>query len=166
MSEPHIHRNLADKRKEIQAYIGSLERDLERARRDLSAIVATERVFQSKGSKVTAYMELAALFPRHALPDIVKAALATYPEGMATVDVANHIITAKNLRRQGPPLAPFSWLQGRASPETVGEGAEGRAPKKGGYCDCLAIQTLDFRHPTFLALFSEQNQRSPRIKFM
>ena len=104
MSEPHIHRNLADKRKEIQAYIGSLERDLERARRDLSAIVATERVFQSKGSKVTAYMELAALFPRHALPDIVKAALATCPEGMATVDVANHIITAKNLDGKGRHL--------------------------------------------------------------
>jgi phage shock protein A len=50
MTEPSINRNLADKRKEIQAYIGSLERDLEQARRDLSAIIATERVFQSKGS--------------------------------------------------------------------------------------------------------------------
>jgi phage shock protein A len=47
MAEAHIHRNLADQRKQIQAYIGSLERDLGRARRDLSAIVATERVFQS-----------------------------------------------------------------------------------------------------------------------
>lgn len=42
MAEAFIHKNLADKRKEIQAYIGSLERDLEQARRDLSAIVATE----------------------------------------------------------------------------------------------------------------------------
>ncbi len=56
MAEPHIHKNLADKRKEIQAYIGSLERDLELARRDLSAIVATENVFQSKCPKVIAYL--------------------------------------------------------------------------------------------------------------
>jgi hypothetical protein len=33
MAESFIHKNLADKRKEIQAYIGSLERDLEKARR-------------------------------------------------------------------------------------------------------------------------------------
>ena len=45
-------------------------------------------------------MELAALFPRHALPDLVKAALATSPEGMATVDVANHIIEAKKLDKK------------------------------------------------------------------
>ena len=32
MAEAHIHKNLADKRKEIQAYIGSLERNLEQAR--------------------------------------------------------------------------------------------------------------------------------------
>ena len=51
MAQAHIHKNLADKRKEIHAYIGSLERDLEQARRDLSAIVATERVFQSRGPK-------------------------------------------------------------------------------------------------------------------
>jgi hypothetical protein len=46
MAESFIHKNLADKRKEIQAYIGSLERDLEKARRDLSAIIVTEHVFQ------------------------------------------------------------------------------------------------------------------------
>ena len=33
MAEPHIHKSHADKRKEMQAYIGSLERDLEEARR-------------------------------------------------------------------------------------------------------------------------------------
>ena len=57
MAEAFIHKNLADKRKEIQAYIGSLERDLEQARRDPSAIISTER------PKVAAYMELAALSP-------------------------------------------------------------------------------------------------------
>lgn len=97
MAEAFIHKNLADKRKQIQAYIGSLERDLEQARRDLSAIVATERVFQSRGPKVTAYMELAALFPRHALPDLIKVALATSQDGMAASAIAAHIIAAKKL---------------------------------------------------------------------
>ena len=32
MAEAILHKNLADKRKEIQAHIGSLERDLEQAR--------------------------------------------------------------------------------------------------------------------------------------
>ena len=94
MAETHIHKNLADKRKEIQAYIGSLERDLEQARRDLSAIVATERVFQSKGPKVTAYMELAALFPRHELPKLCMAAMAaTSP--ISTKDIAAYVIKEK-----------------------------------------------------------------------
>ncbi len=97
MTEPLIDKNLADKRKEIQAYIGSLERDLEQARRDLSHIIATERVFQSRGPKVTAYMEMAALFPRHALPDLVKAALATSQDGMTASAIAAHIISAMKL---------------------------------------------------------------------
>ena len=96
MAEAFIHKNLADKRKEIQAYIGSLERDLEQARRDLSAIVATERVFQSRGPKVTAYMELAALFPRHELPKLCMAAMtATSP--ISTKDIAAYVIAEKKL---------------------------------------------------------------------
>ena len=54
MADAFIHKNLTDKGKEIQhrkprARPGA-------SRRDLAAIVATERVFQSKGPKVTAYM--------------------------------------------------------------------------------------------------------------
>lgn len=92
-----ITKNLADKRKEIQAYIGSLENDLEQARRDLSAIIATERVFQSRGPNVTAYMELAALFPRHELPKLAKEALAASPDGMTAPQIAAHVIAAKGL---------------------------------------------------------------------
>ncbi|MBZ0262993.1 MAG: hypothetical protein K8F90_20595 [Hyphomicrobiales bacterium] len=76
MAESYIHRNLADKRKEILSYTGSLERDLDQVRRDLSAIVAIERVFQARGPKVTTYMELVQLFPRHELPRLSLAALA------------------------------------------------------------------------------------------
>jgi len=49
IAESHLLKKLADKRKEIKAYIGSLEADLEQARRDLSAIVAIEKVFQACG---------------------------------------------------------------------------------------------------------------------
>ena len=44
MAVAFINKNLADKRKEIQAHIGSLERDLEQARRDLSAVMATDHI--------------------------------------------------------------------------------------------------------------------------
>ena len=97
MSESLVVKNLADKRKQIQAYIGSLEQDLEQARRDLSAIVATERVFQARGPNVTAYMHLAHVFPRHELPKLAKAALEATPDGMSTVQVAAHVIAAKGL---------------------------------------------------------------------
>ncbi len=97
MSESLLSENLADKRKQIQAYIGSLEADLEQARRDLSAIVATERVFQARGPNVTAYMHLAHVFPRHELPKLAKAALEAAPDGLSTVQVAAHVIAAKGL---------------------------------------------------------------------
>ena len=96
MTESLINKSLGEKRKEIQAYIGSLERDLEQARRDLSAIVATERVFQSRGPKVTAYMNLAAMFPRHELPKLCMAAIqATSP--ISTKDIAAYVIKEKKL---------------------------------------------------------------------
>lgn len=96
MAETILSKNLTNKRKQIQAYIGSLERDLEQARRDLSAIIATERVFQSRGPKVTAYMELAALFPRHELPKLCLAAIeATSP--ISTKDIAAYVIAEKKL---------------------------------------------------------------------
>ena len=97
MAEAHIVKNLSDKRKEIQAYIGSLEADLEQARNDLSAIVATERVFQARGPNVTAYMHLAHVFPRHELPKLARAALECTPDSISTVQVAAYVIAAKEL---------------------------------------------------------------------
>ena len=96
MTESLINKSLGEKRKEILSYIGSLERDLEQARRDLSAIIATERVFQARGPKVTTYMELVQLFPRHELPRLCLAALA---EGspISTKDIALYVIKEKNL---------------------------------------------------------------------
>ena len=97
MAEPHIIKNLADKRKQIIAHLGSLEQELEQARNDLSAIVATERVFQARGPNVTAYMHLAHVFPRHELPKLALAALQAAPDGLNTVQVAAYVIAAKGL---------------------------------------------------------------------
>ena len=97
MAESFIHKNLADKRKQIMAHIGSLEQDLEQARRDLSAIIATERVFEARGPDVTAYMNLSYLFPRHELPRLAKAALEANGNPMSTVEIAAHVIAAKGL---------------------------------------------------------------------
>ena len=63
MADQVIH-TLDTKRLEIEAHIGSLEQDLEQARRDLSAILAAIKVFSAEGPRVTAYMNLSRLFPR------------------------------------------------------------------------------------------------------
>ena len=85
------------KRLEIEAHIGSLERDLEQARRDLSAILASIRVFSADGPKVTAYKQMAKVFPRHELPKLVRAALDAAPAGVSTVGIASHVIVAKGM---------------------------------------------------------------------
>ena len=53
----------SDKRREIEAHIGSLEQDLEQARRDLSAILAAIKVLSTDGPRVKAYMNLSRVFP-------------------------------------------------------------------------------------------------------
>ena len=81
----------------LLSHIGSLEQDLEQARRDLSAILAAIKVFSSEGPKVTAYMNMSRVFPRHELPKLAKAALQASPDGISTVVVAAHVIAAKGL---------------------------------------------------------------------
>ena len=97
MNEPQVINTLDAKRREIEAHIGSLERDLEQARRDLSAILAAIKVFSADGPRVTAYMNLSRLFPRHELPKLAKEALAASPAGLSTVAVATYVMKAKGL---------------------------------------------------------------------
>jgi hypothetical protein len=97
MPELQVINTLNTKRHEIEAYIGSLERDLEQARRDLSAILAAIKVFSAEGPRVTAYMNLAKLFPRHSLPKLAQEALEANPDGISTVGIARHVISAKGL---------------------------------------------------------------------
>ncbi|CAN5261969.1 hypothetical protein BH10PSE7_BH10PSE7_37900 [soil metagenome] len=97
MAELQVTKTLDAKRLEIEGHIGSLEQDLEQARRDLSAILAAIKVFSAEGPKVTAYMNLSRLFPRHELPRLAKAALAASPDGISTTGIAAHVIAAKGL---------------------------------------------------------------------
>ncbi len=97
MADPQVINTLSQKRKEIEAHIGSLERDLEDARRDLSAILAVIKVFSADGHRVTAYMNLTRLFPRHELPKLCQQALETHPNGMNTREMALFVIQAKEL---------------------------------------------------------------------
>lgn len=96
MAEQVIN-TLNTKRHEIEAHIGSLEQDLEQARRDLSAILAAIKVFSAEGPKVTAYMNLHRLFPRHELPKLARAALDAAPDGISTVGIAAYVIAEKGL---------------------------------------------------------------------
>ena len=91
---------LATKRREIEAHIGSLERDLEQARRDLSAVLATIKVFSGEGPVPTAYMNLSKLFPRHELPRLCRAALEASTGPISTREIAAHVIAAKGLDGQ------------------------------------------------------------------
>lgn len=75
----------------------ALERDIEQARADLSAVLAAIRVFSTEGVKVTAYMNLHKLFPRFTLPKLAQEALTASPGGISTVGIAQHIMAAKGL---------------------------------------------------------------------
>ncbi len=97
MPELQVLNTLSSKRQEIEAHILSLERDLEQARRDLSAIVAAAKVFSADGPKITAYMNFGRLLPRHELPRLAMEALQASPDGMSTTAIASHVLTVKGL---------------------------------------------------------------------
>jgi hypothetical protein len=97
MDKPQVLNTLASKRREIEAYIASLERDLEQARRDLSAVLACEVVFSGEGPLPKSYMNLSRLFPRHELPKLCKATLEAATTPISTRDIAAHVIAARGL---------------------------------------------------------------------
>ena len=97
MSQPQVINTLSEKKSEIEAHIGSLERDLDQARRDMSAILATIKVFSGEAVVPTAYMNLSKVFPRFELPRLCKAALEAAQGPLSTRAIAAYIIQAKGL---------------------------------------------------------------------
>ncbi len=100
MEQPQVINTLTAKRKQIEAYITSLERDLEQARRDLSAILAATKVFTGDGPVPTAYMNLSKIFPRHEIPKLIWPLLEAATAPLSTRDLAAHVIAAKGLDGQ------------------------------------------------------------------
>ena len=100
MEQPQVLNTLATKRAEIQAYIVKLEHDLEQARRDLSAVMATEKVFSGEGVVPRAYLNLAKAFPRNEIPKLIWPALEAATEAVSTRDLAAHVIAAKGMDAQ------------------------------------------------------------------
>ena len=54
-------------------------------------------MFSAEGYKVTAYMQLTKLFPRHVLPKLCQTALNEATDGISTTGIAAHIIAATGL---------------------------------------------------------------------
>jgi hypothetical protein len=96
--QPQILNTLESKRRQIGTHIEHLERDLEQARRDLSAVLACSVVFSGDAPLPKSYMNLNKLFPRHELPKLCKAALEAGPR--STREIAAHVIQVKGLDGQ------------------------------------------------------------------
>ena len=98
MAEPQVLSTLRRKRADVEGYIAKLERQIEDAKRDLSAINATIRIFEVNGEprEFPAYVEIHRLFKRGEMTGICKAALAQ--EGpLDTRELALRVIRAKGL---------------------------------------------------------------------
>jgi hypothetical protein len=85
---PQFINTLTVKLKQIEAYIISLERDLEMARRDFSATLAATKEFTGGGSVPKSYMNLSKLFPCHVLPKLCKATLEASQTPISTKAIA------------------------------------------------------------------------------
>ena len=100
MEQTQVLNTLATKRQQIQTYIASLERDIEQARRDLSAVLATEKVFSGEGVVPKAYINMAKVFPRNEIPKLIWPLLEAATAPLSTRDLAAHVIEAKGLDGQ------------------------------------------------------------------
>ena len=67
---------------------------------DLSAILATIKVFSGEGIVPTAYMNLSKIFPRFELPKLCKAALEAAQGPISTREIAAYVIEKKGLDGQ------------------------------------------------------------------
>lgn len=98
MAEPQVLSTLRRKRSEVESFIAKLEKQIDTAKRDLSAINATIHIFEVNGepSEFPAYVEIHRLFKRGEMTAICRAALAQ--EGpLDTRELALRVIRAKGL---------------------------------------------------------------------
>jgi hypothetical protein len=97
MTKLQVINTLNSKRKQIVAYVAKLEKDLEQARRDLSAVTEAMRVFSPDGECTKAYMDFAGLFGRRELPELCRQALAASGGPLDTSEIATYVMLAKGM---------------------------------------------------------------------
>jgi len=99
MAEPQIVTTLSNKRDELERIIGSYERTIEAARRDLAHVNATLQLFESEGvpNAYPSRTNLVRVFRRGEIFAICKAALTQAPIGMDTRELALAVLRAKDM---------------------------------------------------------------------
>ena len=98
MAEPQVVNTLQSKRADIESAIAAYEKKIEAAKRDLSAVNATIRLFEIAGERqeFPAYMDISRLWKRGEMFQVCKAALAK--EGpLDTRELAVRVVEAKGL---------------------------------------------------------------------
>jgi hypothetical protein len=98
MAEPQILSTLRRKRDDIEAAIVAYEKKVEEAKRDLSAVAATIRLFELNGEpqQFPAYADIGRLWKRGEIVTVCREALAK--EGpLDTRELALRVIKAKGL---------------------------------------------------------------------
>jgi hypothetical protein len=106
MAEPQIVNTLRSKRDELERIIGSYEKATEAARRDLAHVNATLQLFERDGvpGVYPSRMSLIRVFRRGEIFAICRAALAQYPAGMDTRELALAVLRAKGMDAQDAVL--------------------------------------------------------------
>jgi hypothetical protein len=99
MAEPQIVNTLRSKRDELERIIGSYERAIEAARRDLAHVNATLQLFERDGvaSSYPSKMSIIRVFRRGEIFAICKGALAQAPAGLDTRELALVVLCAKGM---------------------------------------------------------------------
>jgi hypothetical protein len=99
MAEPQIVTTLSNKRDELERIIGSYEKAIEAARRDLAHVNATLQLFERDGvpNAYPSRTNLVRVFRRGEIFAICKAALAQAPAGMDTRELALAVLRAKEM---------------------------------------------------------------------
>ena len=97
MPKLQVVNTLEEKRKDIVAYIEQLERDLEQARRELSAVAAAITVFKADSPSLKPYMNMTRIFPRGEMSKLCRAYFEANPGGADTHQLADYVIAEKGL---------------------------------------------------------------------
>lgn len=122
VADPQVISTLVRKQREIERAILTYEKKLDQARRDLSHVNATLRLFKVNGtaSEFPVYMDLHRLFRRGEVVTLCKSFIAE--EGpLDTRELALRVVRAKGLDEDDKPLRGVHLLQDRSGASDAGE---------------------------------------------